>query len=182
MATAVLVGAAASGKSSLLHAFARYLSGPSRSLGLQPQQRATGPTTAAAAAALSEYSLRLPGVRQPLIVADGAALSELIAADPRRRQAEADTVRRLLEADLILHVVDTAAAAADGGLQPPDELIYAVAAGRPYALLANKLDLAPGRRALAALLRRYGRATVIPCSAHLPLGLKALKRFCCHHL
>ncbi len=106
------------------------------------------------------------------------------AADVRAAQAQA--LRALRHAELVLHVMDAAAAGsrdAAGAIGEVDRQVAAFASLRcPYAVLANKMDLPRAQAGLMKIAREFPSRRVIPVSALDGRGFREVKAFVWDHL
>jgi predicted GTPase len=114
-------------------------------------------------------------------ILDSTGLGDRVHPDPSVRAGMAQTLRTLRAADLVLHMLDAALAGSAGLGQAVGEIdrqIAAFASGeRPYAILANKMDLPPARRGLARLRSAFPGRTVIPVSALRGSGFREVRLF-----
>lgn len=143
---------------------------------------------------LQSIRLELPrgkGNRQFLLT-DTTGLSEGIHEEPTVREAMAQTLRAMMEANLILHIVDACeigrsdASGArhrlrSGGLgaawsQLDDQLAEFGQEHAGYLLLANKMDLPGAKDGYRALCRRFSRRQVIPVSALQGHGFREVRQ------
>jgi tRNA modification GTPase len=120
--------------------------------------------------------LALDGI--PINLVDTAGLREVaLTPETEAERAGIERSRRTLaDADLVLHVVDSAELAGAGGasgLRREDELLRDEVGGRPYLLVLNKGDLAGGvADGLAAMPRLSG---AVVTSALTGAGLDELR-------
>lgn len=129
------------------------------------------------------------GTRQ-LLLTDTTGLTEGVQAEPGLRAAMAQTLRAMLNAGVILHVVDaaklgrgTAAANNEGkkndGWDALDDQISAFGLQREgYVILANKMDLPAAKLGYRELCRRFSRRRVLPVSSLYSSGFREVK----HHV
>jgi GTPase Era involved in 16S rRNA processing len=122
-----------------------------------------------------------------LIVTDSTGLSEGIHEENEVRQAMAQTLRTMVDAQLVLHVVDAHAmmplpdAGKTTGRLPflgLDSQLVQFGMSRPgYLLLANKMDLPGAEAGLLALRRTFPKLTILPISAQNGTGFREVKRY-----
>lgn len=124
-----------------------------------------------------------------LWLTDTTGLSEGVHPEPVVREAMAQTLEALVGANLILHVVDSAAlgqslqaghsAASSPAWQTLDDQITDLGRQhRGYVVLANKIDLPGAREGYRQLCRRFSKQHVIPISALHGTGFREVK----HHV
>ncbi|HHY93360.1 MAG TPA: GTP-binding protein HSR1 [Firmicutes bacterium] len=138
--------------------------------------------------ALQSISLDLPvgkGVKRCLFT-DTSGLIDHIHADGEIRRAIAQTLGAIREADLILHLVDTAAVGAKDTPTALGEVDYQVAQFAQmrggYAILANKMDLPGAAAGLAKLRLELPGHHILPVSALYKRGFREVKEFVQRHL
>jgi predicted GTPase len=117
---------------------------------------------------------------------DTAAVEDGIADRADVRRAMADTLGWMTEADVVLHVVDTAALgrAVPSAFGPVDrELLEFAPLVTGYAVVASKMDQPEAGGGLRSLARTLGSGpTLIPVSAVTRQGFREVKRFLLRHL
>lgn len=109
-----------------------------------------------------------------LMLTDSTGLTDGIHSDTGLRYAMAQTLEALLQADVILHMVD----AAQSAWEPLDEQIYLY--GRTcdaYLVLANKIDLPAAKRGYRQLTRRLSSTRILPISALYGKGFREVKQY-----
>lgn len=133
---------------------------------------------------LQSMSLQLPagkGHKQAILV-DSTGLMEGIHDEDEVRRATAQTLRKIREASLILHIVD----AAHIGRQPDsapvmsevDRQVASFAQARGiYVLLANKMDLPFAHIGLLRLRALHPNYPIFPVSSLTKTGLKEVRAF-----
>ncbi|WP_029420418.1 GTPase [Alicyclobacillus macrosporangiidus] len=124
-------------------------------------------------------------VRQ-LLLTDTTGLTEGIHPEPALREAMAQTLRAMTDANLILHMVDAGAIgrALRGQVADPgcawDALESQLAEfgmrHGGYVLLANKMDLPGAMDGYRFLCKRYSRQRVLPVSALHGTGFREVKQ------
>jgi hypothetical protein len=139
------------------------------------------------------HSIRLEfprgkGMRQ-IILTDTTGLEEGMDADPELRSAMAQTLRAMLEAHVVLHVIDACAvgrALADAGgavrqagaWNQLDEQLASFGQTREgYVVLANKMDLPESRIGYQFLCGRLDKRRVLPISARYRTGFREVKHY-----
>lgn len=124
--------------------------------------------------------------RRSLLLVDTVGLPDGIHPDAAIRRAMVDTIRRIREARLVLHVMDVAKAAHDGAPEGPGDvdvqLARYLALRADYAILANKMDLPRARKGLFRITRLFPRYHIIPISALERRGFREVKAFVWRHL
>lgn len=114
-------------------------------------------------------------------IVDTAGLIEGIPKETGIRRAMAQTLAMVREADLVLHMVDAAQAAAKGAVEAFGEVDFQVAQFAQmkggYVILANKMDLPTSRAGLERIRREFVGHYVIPISALTREGFREVKRF-----
>lgn len=133
--------------------------------------------------ALQSLELSLPqgkGMRQ-FRLTDSTGLVDGIHPDKRLREAMAQTLAEMHEADCILHMVDLAEisrAETASALRDLDRQIAEYGqAKRGYALLANKMDAADVKRGLLFLHQELPGQEIIPISALYRQGFREVKEY-----
>lgn len=123
-------------------------------------------------------------LRRSVELWDSTGLTDTVHPAPAVRQGQGATLQRLLEAALVLHLVDAAAYAGTGAvLSQVDAQVVALGCCLPgYAVLANKLDLADAPTGFVNLQRLLPECTLIPVSALTGRGFAEVKRFVRRHL
>lgn len=132
---------------------------------------------------LQSIRLELPvgkGVKRFDIV-DTSGLVDGVHGDAKVRQAMAQTLSAVRDADLILHLVDAARAGDGGVLKAVGDVDYQVAQfaqmREAYAILANKIDLPHAEAGVEKLRREFAGHVIIPISALHRQGFREVKRF-----
>jgi 50S ribosomal subunit-associated GTPase HflX len=138
--------------------------------------------------ALQSMVIELPvtkGVRRCLIT-DSSGLIDHIHPDIGIRQAIAQTLSAIREADLIIHVVDSSQVGMQGAPSALGEVDYQVAQFAQmrggYVILANKMDLPDADRGLERLREELPGHKIIPVSALNKRGFKEVATFVRYHL
>lgn len=138
--------------------------------------------------ALQSMVIELPvtkGVRRCLIT-DSSGLIDHIHPDIGIRQAIAQTLSAIREADLIIHVVDSSQVGMHGAPSALGEVDYQVAQFAQmrggYVILANKMDLPDADRGLKRLREELPGHKIIPVSALNKRGFKEVATFVRYHL
>lgn len=118
---------------------------------------------------------------KPCRLVDSVGLSDRIHPDARIRKGMADTLRELVRARVILHVVDSERIALKGVRGGFGEIDYQVmqygSTKGGYAMVVNKTDVTGGQRAVAELRREFPRIKMIATSAKTGFGLDETRRF-----
>lgn len=129
------------------------------------------------------------GTRQMLLT-DTTGLVDGIHPESAIRMAMAQTLKAIMEADVILHIVDAAKigrgdpaeanrADADGatGWSELDDQIAQLGTKKPgYLILANKMDLAFAKAGCRSLQKRFSKHRVVPISALHRSGFREVKQ------
>ncbi|WAH35314.1 GTPase domain-containing protein [Alicyclobacillus dauci] len=120
-------------------------------------------------------------------VTDSAGLADGLHQDPTVRKAMAQTLRSMVDAKAIIHVIDAAMigqelhAMRDGKtfrLHALDEQMLALGRSRSaYIVLANKMDLPSAKDGLRWLKQYFDKEKVIPISAREGSGFHEVKRY-----
>jgi 50S ribosomal subunit-associated GTPase HflX len=138
--------------------------------------------------ALQSMVIELPvtkGVRRCLIT-DSSGLIDHIHPDIGIRQAIAQTLSAIREADLIIHVVDSSQVGMHGAPSALGEVDYQAAQFAQmrggYVILANKMDLPDADRGLKRLREELPGHKIIPVSALNKRGFKEVATFVRYHL
>lgn len=138
--------------------------------------------------ALQSIVIEVPvtkGVRRCLIT-DSSGLIDHIHPDMDIRQAIAQTLSAIRQADVIVHVVDSSQVGIHGAPSALGEVDYQVAQFAQmrggYVILANKMDLPGADRGLGRLHLELPGHKIIPVSALTKQGFKEVKAFVRHHL
>lgn len=112
---------------------------------------------------------------------DTSGISEEIHESLEVRRAQAQTLRRLLESRLVLHLIDAARVGTVGAREALGEVDYQIARYAPlrgaYAVLANKIDLPRAGEGVKAICREFTGHHVIPVSALHKKGFREVKTF-----
>lgn len=119
-------------------------------------------------------------------ITDSAGLSDGLHQDDNVRKAMAQTLRSMLDARMILHVIDTAALGyatkerqhADApSFQSLDVQMIALGQSRSnYVILANKMDLPIAAEGLRWLKSQLGNERIVPISAREGSGFREVRR------
>lgn len=119
-------------------------------------------------------------------VTDTAGLADGLHQDASVRKAMAQTLRSMLSARVIFHVIDAAAIgqvlARSGGSKTPvlhvlDEQLIALAKTKSfYVVLANKMDLPTAKEGHRWLKHQFPKEKIVPISAREGTGFGEVKR------
>lgn len=136
------------------------------------------------------HTVRLQSIRIALPVGKGVkrfdlvdttGLIDRIHPDRNVREAMAQTVTAIKDADLIIHVIDADRAGDKGPVRAIGEVDFEVArfarATDKYLILANKMDLPKAQIGFENIRRQFPAQPVIPVSALRSEGLQEVKRF-----
>ncbi len=128
------------------------------------------------------------GVRQFLLT-DTTGLTDGIHPEADLRRAMAQTLRAIVNADVVLHMVDAAAigevglgrkpnrAAHEHGWSELDDQIAELGEHKSgYLILANKMDLPGAKQGYRELSKRFTRHRVVPISALHQNGFREVKQ------
>ncbi|TDY50593.1 50S ribosome-binding GTPase [Alicyclobacillus sacchari] len=117
-------------------------------------------------------------------IADSAGLTEGLHADETVRRAMGQTLRALVAAKGVLHVVDAAAVgraltlSQTGPFHTLDEQMVAIGKTKgQYLILANKMDLPLAKDGYRWLTEHCGPIRVLPVSAREGSGFHEVKRY-----
>lgn len=124
------------------------------------------------------------GTRQ-LKVTDTTGLSDGVHEDPQVRQAMAQTLRAMVDTQIVFHVVDANSLGRFGSANdtrsaflPLDRQLIDYGATRTnYVILANKMDLPAAAAGLGLIRRTFPKLRVIPVSALAGNGFREVKRY-----
>jgi hypothetical protein len=130
---------------------------------------------------LQSIQLDLPkgkGVRE-FKLTDSTGLADGIHPDLEMREAMAQTLEQLRQADIVLHLVDAREVDRSGGLGKLGELDMQIAElgqrKNGYLCLANKTDLPEGQRGFKLLQRELKGVKLLPISALYRQGFREVK-------
>jgi hypothetical protein len=130
---------------------------------------------------LQSIQLELPrgkGVRE-FKLTDSTGLADGIHPDLEMREAMAQTLEQLRQADVVLHLVDAREVDRAGGLGKLGELDLQIAElgqrKNGYLCLANKIDLPEGQRGFKLLQRELKGVKLLPVSALYRQGFREVK-------
>lgn len=120
-----------------------------------------------------------------LLLTDTTGLTEGIHPDANIRQAMAQTLEALTDAQVILHVVDAAKLGSESGgtgkshaWKPVDEQLAEYSQGNGgYLILANKMDLPGAKAGYQQLVKRFSKHRVFPVSALYGDGFREVKQY-----
>lgn len=128
------------------------------------------------------------GMRQFLLT-DTTGLTDGIHPEVDLRRAMAQTLRAIVNADVVLHMVDAAAIGeagsvekgkhlgAEGAWSALDDQIAELGDHKSgYLILANKMDLQSAKRGYRELSKRFTRHRVVPISALHQSGFREVKQ------
>jgi 50S ribosomal subunit-associated GTPase HflX len=108
-----------------------------------------------------------------LMLTDSTGLTDGIHPAPPLRNAMAQTLEALLDADVILHMVDAAQPSWDS----LDQQIFAYGRrSKRYLVLANKIDLPTAKRGYRKLVRHVSQQLVLPVSALCGSGFREVRQ------
>lgn len=116
-------------------------------------------------------------------IVDSAGLADGHVRDESVRRAMGHTLRALVAARAVLHVIDAAAVgravqAAEAPFHALDEQLVAIGRTKPfYIVLANKIDLPWADHGVEWLRARFRDARVIATSAKTGAGFDEVKRY-----
>ncbi|MCL6453751.1 MAG: 50S ribosome-binding GTPase [Alicyclobacillus sp.] len=206
MRRSLVIGSANVGKTLFCIHFARYLglrqlrwfveqadgTTEQRQLAVEEAVRLLSGPAAHRTRQLQTVSLDVPRgkVNRQVLLTDTTGLAEGIHTDPLLREAMAQTLQALAEAQVILHIVDAARigtsadkagdvgrAARAVGWSPVDEQLadYGQAVGG-YLILANKMDLPGAKQGYQFLRKRYSKQRVVPISALTGSGFREVRQ------
>ncbi|WP_290587444.1 GTPase [Alicyclobacillus sp.] len=136
---------------------------------------------------LQSIALEFPSGKtaRQLLLTDTTGLVAGIHPDGPLRESMAQTLQAMMDADLILHMVDAGAigrgiAGREGGPAGWDALEEQIASfglrRGGYVILANKMDLSGALDGYRYLCRRYSKQRVLPISALHGTGFREVKR------
>lgn len=187
--TVLAVGAPGAGKSLLLARLARWLGAMPRAAAAAVGRPAPDGTPDGASAGVSDgapdgepslYVADCGGgpLRRRLCLLDTLALTDEIAAAAATRRGQAQTLRRLITATVVLHVVDAASVgeAGTGVLTECDRLLARWGQGRRgYVLVAAQMDRPWAMTGVAVLRRHLAPPLLLPVAAACDQGLGHLR-------
>lgn len=131
---------------------------------------------------IQQVQLQLPAGKgkKELKLMDTCGLVEGIHPEQKIRKAMAQTLIKLRQADIILHIIDLAKLSS-GGIQKISELdleIYNYCkVEKCYVILANKMDLKVAQKNFSFLQKKLDQAEIIPISALYQQGFSKVKKF-----
>ena len=138
---------------------------------------------------LQSMCLEIPwrGRRRRMLITDCAGLVDDGMDHAALRASIAQTLTMLIEADVILHVIDAnqVGRRVDGGdphkrthgLSAVDSLIAQLAGQKEgYMILANKMDMPGGKSGYRHLCSKFSKQKVFPISALYATGLREVKQ------
>lgn len=131
---------------------------------------------------IQQVQLQLPVGKghKELQLMDTCGLVEGIHPDPKIRKVMAQTLSKLQQADIVLHIIDLAKLKSER-IQKVSELdleIYNYCrTEKCYVILANKIDLKVAQENLSFLQEKLNQARIIPVSALYQHGFKEVKKF-----
>lgn len=146
-------------------------------------QRLAGPTRF-----LQSICLDVPfrGRSRHLLLTDSAGLAERGQQAGEERASVAQTLSMLMEADIVVHVLDAhfvGSRVGDGvratfsAVHAVDSLVTQVAGRRSdYLILANKMDLPSAKAGYRFLCKQFSKQRVFPVSALYGTGLREVKQ------
>jgi GTPase Era involved in 16S rRNA processing len=160
-------------------------------MSLPDAQRILSGPNAHATRCLQSVTLSFPSGKtsRQLLLTDTTGLTDGIHPEPDVREAMAQTLRAMVEADFILHVVDAAAIGRSTSLQEENpsaasdvwnnldqQLVEFGVKQRGYIVLANKMDLPEAKAGYRALCKRFSKHSIMPVSAKLGTGFREVKQ------
>jgi predicted GTPase len=138
---------------------------------------------------LQSMCLEIPwrGRKRRLLITDCAGLTDDGVEEPGLRASIAQTLMMLVEADIILHVIDAnqVGRRIEGsdsrkrthGLSAIDSHIAELAGQKAgYMILANKMDMPGGKSGYRHLCAKFSKHKVLPMSALYATGLREVKQ------
>lgn len=197
MSECIVVGKANAGKTLFLVSFAEFLGckkmalarqlpdGGSESLDLSSRdaRQVLVDNRPHTTRSLQTVSVNLPAGKGKKIVqlTDTSGISEEIHESLEIRRAQAQTLRRLMQSNLILHLVDAARVGSAGAREALGEVDYQISRYAPlrgaYAVLANKIDLPRAGEGVKAICREFSGHLVLPISALHKKGFREVEAF-----
>ncbi|KXS41769.1 MULTISPECIES: GTPase domain-containing protein [unclassified Candidatus Frackibacter] len=131
---------------------------------------------------IQEIQLKLPAGKgyQRVNLIDSCGLIEGIHPQEEIRLAMAQTLRKIQESNIILHLIDLSKLNTRRLKELPEldlEIYNYCKTKKCYAILANKIDLKIARNNLEFLQERLGHEIIIPISALYQQGFKEVKKF-----
>lgn len=137
---------------------------------------------------LQRIEIQMPGVkgRKYFALVDTSGLTEGIHGETLIRRAMAQTLAKVRDAHVILHLIDASRSGQVGAIEALGEVDWQVAqfgAMRTgYAILANKMDLKEAQNGLVQIRREFPGHVIFPVSALLKTGFQEVKQFVWRHL
>ncbi|MBM7624120.1 GTPase [Sporohalobacter salinus] len=131
---------------------------------------------------IQQVQLQLPVGKghKELQLMDTCGLVEGIHPEQKIRKAMAQTLSKLQQADIVLHIIDLAKLSNEK-IQKISELDFEIynycKAEKCYVILANKIDLKVAQKNLSFLQKKLSQAEIIPISALYQQGFKEVKKF-----
>lgn len=137
---------------------------------------------------LQSVTLHLPAGKgkKRFILTDTSGLIDHVHAETDIRKAIAQTLTKIRQADVILHIVDASVVGKRGAVEALGEIDYQIAQfaqmRKSYLLLANKIDLPEAREAVYRLQEEFPGHRIIPVSALQRKGFREVKTFVTRNL
>lgn len=137
---------------------------------------------------LQSVTLQLPAGKgkKRFVLTDTSGLIDHVHAEMDVRKAIAQTLAKIRQADVVLHLVDASAVGKRGAVEALGEIDYQIAQfaqmRKSYLLLANKIDLTEARDGLFRLQGEFPGHRIIPVSALQRKGFREVKAFVTRNL
>ena len=115
-----------------------------------------------------------------LTLLDSCGLADGIHPDKKIRRAMAQTIKKIKESEIILHLIDLRRITDSEEMKIPliDKMIVDyVEREQAYAILANKIDLKGTNQGLKFLEKELNEVFILPISALYQNGFKEVKSF-----
>lgn len=137
---------------------------------------------------LQSIVLQIPAGKgkKRFVLTDTSGLIDHVHGETDVRKAIAQTLAKIRQADVVLHIVDASAVGKQGAVEALGEIDYQIAQfaqmRKSYLLLANKMDLPDSREALFRLQGEFPGHRIIPVSALHRKGFREVKQFVTRNL
>ncbi len=137
---------------------------------------------------LQTVTLELPAGKgkKRFQLTDSSGLVDHVHAEKEVRRAIAQTLAKVRQADIVIHIVDASAVGKKGAPEALGEVDYQIAQfaqmRKSYLLIANKIDLPEARDGLFRLQEEFPGHRIIPVSALYQKGFKEVKAFVSRNL
>ncbi|AZR72792.1 GTP-binding protein [Anoxybacter fermentans] len=115
-----------------------------------------------------------------LTLIDSCGLADGIHPDYEVRRAMAQTIRKIRESEIVLHLIDLSKIIENEEMKIPliDQMIMNyISSYQAYAILANKIDLKGTERGIKFLKKELEKVLIIPISALYQMGFREVKSF-----